>query len=377
MKGEKTLWFEITADTNIDTVDKVCQSEYNILMIDIQNLGLLDHIKLPQRMKLAVRISQVAGLGTLSGNDKIMAKVEYLIAADLSMCEEIRGRTDRKVGLLINVNDKPALDQTVELVQRNLDLVIIEFKDPTNIPLELILATTQKSQCRILKKVKDSRDGEVSLMTMEAGADGIMFSSNNIEEIVRMGNVIGRSNRKKFELKEAIVTRVKPAGMGTRVCIDTTSELTQGEGMILGSTSSGGLLTCSETHFLPYMNLRTFRVNAGGIHLYVWGPNEQAVYLSDLRAADPIYVVNASGEARVVTVGRLKIESRPLLYIECEIDGVKINTFIQDDWHVRMFGSKGEILPSSEIKTGQKMLGYLDKPGRHVGIKIDETIKEV
>jgi 3-dehydroquinate synthase class II len=192
-----------------------------------------------------------------------------------------------------------------------------------------------------------------------------------------MSNIIQHSNKYKFELKEATVTAIKPTGMGSRVCIDTTSDLTQDEGMILGSTSSGGLLTCSETHFLPYMNLRTFRVNAGGIHLYVWGPNDQAVYLSDLKAGDKIYVVNSSGEARAVTVGRLKIESRPLLYIECEIEGIKINTFIQDDWHVRMFGSKGEIRPSSEIKVGDKLLGYLDKPGRHVGLKIDETIKEV
>jgi 3-dehydroquinate synthase class II len=88
-------------------------------------------------------------------------------------------------------------------------------------------------------------------------------------------------------------------------------------------------------------------------------------------------VVDSSGEARVVTIGRLKIESRPLLYIECEIDGVKINTFIQDDWHVRMFGSKGEIYPSSEIKVGDKLLGFLDKRGRHVGLRIEETIKEV
>ncbi|HEX3043577.1 MAG TPA: 3-dehydroquinate synthase II [Bacillota bacterium] len=42
-----------------------------------------------------------------------------------------------------------------------------------------------------------------------------------------------------------------------------------------------------------------------------------------------------------------------------------------------MFGSKGEILPSGEIKSGDKLLGFLDKPGRHVGLKIEETIKEV
>ncbi|MNH41531.1 3-amino-4-hydroxybenzoic acid synthase [compost metagenome] len=90
-----------------------------------------------------------------------------------------------------------------------------------------------------------------------------------------------------------------------------------------------------------------------------------------------MYIVNSKGEARVVTVGRLKIESRPLLYIECEVDGTILNTFIQDDWHVRMMGGKGEIRPSSEIKIGDKLLVHLDVPGRHVGLKILETIREV
>ena len=60
--------------------------------------------------------------------------------------------------------------------------------------------------------------------------------------------------------------------MGDRGCIDTTSIMTKDEGMIVGSTSAGGILVCSETHYLPYMELRPFRVNAGGVHSYVLSP---------------------------------------------------------------------------------------------------------
>jgi 3-dehydroquinate synthase class II len=288
MTLERICWFEITADTPVDVIDKVCQVEYDTLLIDAKNTEVLDNIKLPQRIKLAIRIASLDDIGMIKNNEKLHKKVEYIIAGNIALWEEINHKTEQKAGLSINVTDKATLDKAVELVTKHLDIAIIEFKDPTNIPLELILATTQKSFCKILKKVKDTRDGEVSLMTMEVGADGIVFSSNNIQEIVEMGTIIRRSNKKKFDLKAAVVTAVKPSGMGTRVCIDTTSELTKSEGMILGSTSSGGLLTCSETHFLPYMNLRTFRVNAGGIHLYVWGLNDQAVYLSDLKAGDKV-----------------------------------------------------------------------------------------
>ncbi len=169
---------------------------------------------------------------------------------------------------------------------------------------------------------------------------------------------------------------LKHAGMGERVCVDTTSQLGTDEGMILGSFAGGGLVVCSETHHLPYMNLRPFRVNAGGLHMYVWGPNNVVAYLSDLKAGDVVYAVNAQGRGRKVTIGRLKIERRPLLLIEADIEGTRVATFIQDDWHVRVFGSQGEVRPSSEVKIGDRLLGHVDTPGRHVGIAITETIRE-
>ncbi len=373
---EKKVWFEITKDTTPNIIDKVCQLNYHILLININDIKILTDLKLPQRIKLAVIIASLNDIKLLQENNYLFSKTDYLITENIELLKQFKKDSSPKVGLMIRIDDKPTLEKAVQLVMDN-ELIIIEFKDPTNIPLELILATSQRSSCRIYKKVKEARDGEVSLMTMEAGADGLVLTTRNIKEIISLDKIIQRFNQIQLGLKEAIVKNITPAGMGTRVCIDTTSELTQDEGIILGSTSSGGLLTCSETHFLPYMNLRVFRVNAGGIHLYVWGPDDRVVYLSDLRAGDKVLAVNSKGKARVVTVGRLKIESRPLLLIECEIEGVSINTFIQDDWHVRMFGSKGEIRPSSEVKINDKLLGFLDQPGRHVGLRIDETIKEV
>lgn len=378
MSMDKALWYEISGNTTVDIIDKVCQLEYGVLAADTGNIGMLENIRLPQRMGLAFYVHSIGDIDTVRSNGKLAKKLCYIIADDLKVWEQIKNGSEEKNGLIMKVNDREELDKVVELVvSSHPDIVIITFKDPTNIPLELILAVSQNSKCRIFKRVKDSRDGQVSLLTMEKGADGLVFSSNDIHEIIKMSEALKQSNTRKFDLQEAVVTNIKPAGMGSRICIDTTSELKQTEGMLLGSTSNGGLLTCSETHFLPYMNLRTFRVNAGGLHLYVWGPDDRAVYLSDLRAGSVVYAVDHTGNARIVTVGRIKMESRPLLYIECEINGIKINTFIQDDWHVRMFGSKGGILPSSEIRTGDRLLGYIDEPGRHVGLKINESLKEL
>jgi len=152
--------------------------------------------------------------------------------------------------------------------------------------------------------------------------------------------------------------------------------MTQDEGMIVGSTSAGGIFVCSETHFLPYMNLRPFRVNAGAVHSYIWMPENTAEYITDLAAGSKVLCVNTKGETRTLTVGRIKTEVRPLLLISGEAAGSKLNVIVQDDWHIRLMGADGKPKNATMIQPGDELLAYVCEPGRHVGIKVDETIIE-
>ena len=60
--------------------------------------------------------------------------------------------------------------------------------------------------------------------------------------------------------------------------------------MIIGSTSGGGIFVCSETHYLPYMNLRPFReTQVQSIPMFGL-PDHAAEYLSDLKQAVKSFV---------------------------------------------------------------------------------------
>lgn len=368
------LWYLINEKTDNAAIEKVYQQNYSALFIEYKLKNRLNEVTPPGRMKFAFLIHSKEELKSLMNDKKLLERTEAVFISKDDLYESVR-KEKVKVGYFIDVDDKAGLDAARDK-SKFVDNLLIRFKDPTNIPLELVVAENQNSNCSIMKYIKTSEDGKVSTMTMEEGCDGLVMDTNDINEIVALNNYIDESHIVDLAVEPAVVTRIQHTGMGNRVCIDTTSELYEDEGMILGSTSNGGIVVCSETHYLPYMNLRPFRVNAGGLHLYAWGPDNKAYYLSDLKAGDEIFVVNAKGKARVVTIGRIKIERRPLLLIEAKIGDVIVNTFIQDDWHVRVMGAKGEIRPSSEVKVGDKLLGYKDIPGRHVGIKIDETIKE-
>ncbi|MFE7659730.1 3-dehydroquinate synthase II [Streptomyces celluloflavus] len=147
------------------------------------------------------------------------------------------------------------------------------------------------------------------------------------------------------------------------------------EGMIIGSTSSGGIFVCAEVHHLPYMNLRPFRVNAGAVHSYVFG-TETMAYITDLAAGEKCYVVNPGGRFREAMVGRIKVELRPLRLVEARYGDTTVSAFLQDDWHVRVMSAEGKPLNLTEVVPGTLLLGRITEPGRHVGIKVDEEISE-
>jgi 3-dehydroquinate synthase II/3-amino-4-hydroxybenzoic acid synthase len=125
------------------------------------------------------------------------------------------------------------------------------------------------------------------------------------------------------------------------------------------------------------MELRPFRVNAGAVHSYVYNFADRTDYMSELRAGTAVMIVGTDGQTRRAVVGRIKTEVRPLRLIEAVFAGGEtINVLMQDDWHVRIFSSAGEPLNVTELKPGDEVLAHRAAPGRHVGIKVEETIVE-
>jgi len=256
----------------------------------------------------------------------------------------------------------------------------ILFRDPTNIPLELVIASLQSTKTILMKEIKDNKnvdDAIVSYGVMEYGAEGVIFSPTKHDTMSEFLERLSSRSHEPVPLEVGIVKNVKPAGMGYRACIDTATLFDDDEGMLVGSTSQGGILCCPEVFFLPYMELRPFRINAGAVHSYVFNVNNRTDYMSELKSGSQIMIVNANGRVRVAPVGRMKIEQRPLRLIEVEFSGERlVSVLMQDDWHVRVFSDKAKPLNISELKSGDKVLGYVTEIGRHVGIKIDEAIIE-
>ncbi|HEV8241010.1 MAG TPA: 3-dehydroquinate synthase II [Thermoanaerobaculia bacterium] len=281
--------------------------------------------------------------------------------------------------LRARVDDGPSLHGAIAEGARH-DYLMVSFKDPTNIPLELGIATLQPTRTLLFKEITDPKnveDAVVTLGVMEVGADGLVFSPRDHETLDAFLAKLAAKRAARISIEPATVLRTEPVGMGYRSCIDVATLFSTREGMIVGSTSQGGILCCPEVFYLPYMELRPFRVNAGAVHSYVYNASNKTDYMTELRAGSPVMIADLDGNVRRATVGRMKTEVRPLRLIEAEFEGgERVNVLLQDDWHVRIYSAEGKPLNITELKPGDRVLGHLAKPGRHVGIKVEEHIIE-
>ena len=258
------------------------------------------------------------------------------------------------------------------------DYLMVAFKDSTNIPLELVIAELHKTDTKLLKEVSANiDDAMVAMGVLEMGSDGVVVSFKSVNDLDSLERRMDASMREKVCIQVGEIQSVRHLGMGYRTCIDTTHMFEEDEGILVGSTSTGGFLCCPEVFFLPYMELRPFRVNAASVHSYVFQSGDRTNYISELKAGSTLTAVNARGDARQIYVGRVKTEIRPLLLVEALFPGnSRINIIMQDDWHVRVFSDQAKPLNITDLKAGDRVLGFVTEPGRHVGVRVDEHIIE-
>jgi 3-dehydroquinate synthase II len=121
-------------------------------------------------------------------------------------------------------------------------------------------------------------------------------------------------------------------------------------------------------------------VNAGAVHAYAQMPGDRTTYLEELTAGTEVLIVDASGKTSIATVGRCKIEVRPMLLITAEVSTpqgpIVGKIFLQNAETIRVVSGEGEPVSVVTIKPGDEILCRLDDAGRHFGMRITEEIVE-
>ncbi|MDD2473755.1 MULTISPECIES: 3-dehydroquinate synthase II, partial [unclassified Methanoculleus] len=269
----------------------------------------------------------------------------------------------------VEIVDKATEEEALRLSREG--LVVVRTRDWTVIPLENLVAQSD----RIIAAVASADEAAVTLTVLERGAAGVLLSTDDPAEVRRTAKTLAGAGR-EVSLVPFEVTRIAPVGMGDRVCVDTCSLLADGEGMLVGNTSSAFLMVHPETLENPYVAPRPFRVNAGAVHAYILLPDGKTAYLADLAAGDKVLVAEHTGATHDAVVGRVKIERRPLLLVEAKAGDVKVSLVLQNAETIRLVAEDGAPVSVAVLAVGDRVLGSIAEGGRHFGIAVAETIRE-
>lgn len=254
------------------------------------------------------------------------------------------------------------------------------------IPLENLLAATPA----IAVEVGSLEEAELARGVLERGAETFVLDESCLPELKAIVGAL-KDVAGGIALSAALITRISPAGMGHRVCVDTISRLKTGQGMLVGNSAAFTFLVNAETEPNEYVASRPFRINAGSLHSYAIMPEDRTAYLDELGAGSRVLIVDHAGTTAVATVGRVKVEQRPLLLVEAvpakrltetgpyvpePSKGPGGAVFLQNAETIRLVTPEGKAVSVVALKEGDVVLCSLDTAGRHFGMRIAEDIKE-
>ncbi len=246
----------------------------------------------------------------------------------------------------------------------------MEVKDWKIIPLENIIAKLHKIHTKIYAIARTPEEVRKMFSILEVGVDGVIFSTSSIGEVREVMVYLGS---KSFDLKKGKIIQIKEVGDGERVCVDTASMLHKGEGMLIGSRSNFMFLVHNESVGSSFTSPRPFRVNAGAVHCYTLAPDGTTSYLSEVETGSEVLIINSKGKARRATVGRSKIERRPMLMIKASVNGEIGGIIAQDAETIRFVKPNGQLVSVTHLKEGDTVMVYSKAAtGRHFGMEVDD-----
>ncbi len=270
-----------------------------------------------------------------------------------------------------------SVEDEIEITKISKDkIVVVKCEDWKIIPLENIIAKGNGENIVLVTENID--DVEIALGVLEKGVGGILIEASDSLNLRGILSEFSYRSYEKTKLKTALVKSIKYVGMGDRVCVDTCTSMSLGQGMLVGNTSFFLFLMHAENIDNPYVEQRPFRINAGAVHAYTRVFGSRTRYLSELSAGDTVIITSYSGITERAIVGRIKIEKRPLLLVEATCDGCTGTTILQNAETIRFISPNGRAKSVVNLEPGNKIVVAVEgeKSGRHFGYKIDEYIDE-
>jgi len=310
--------------------------------------------------------------------------VDLLVGDDLEIDGAALYINGRQVGRVVDVGSSGG-QAKARSMSGSVEWILLELGEWKMIPIENIIAACDGVPTKVAARISSSEQVLGAAFALQIGVDAILVTEDvlptaliaksqrgeiteEIDKPVKTGNI---------SLTEIEVIEVKEGGIGDRVCVDLTSLLGTGEGMLVGSSAASMVMVHGETVESEFVPTRPFRVNAGAAHSYILMADGSTSYLSEISMGDEVMVVNSDGSSRSATVGRVKIERRPfILFRWKDENNNEAGALLQQAETVRLVSSSTQLISITELVKETILLGWNGGFGRHIGTPISAEVTE-
>ena len=339
-------------------------------------------------LEIWLDVGDIPELDYSANVDKLICKKEYaekfeqfdLIFVDNNMIYNEKGK---KIGTYLHIeNQKNQMD--AKSLVGSVEWIMITADDWKMIPLENLVAAAQNTPTKIAARMDSTEQLLGAAYALGCGVDALII--RDLNESLNVANSIKKEklssdkiliNSNQISINEVELIEIEPVGNADRVCIDLVNIMNEGDGIFVGSSSKSMLLMHSETIESEFVPTRPFRVNAGAVHAYTLLEDGSTKYLSELKAGEKILVSNAKGKTYSSTIGRLKIEPRPMLMLKWrDENNNQSQSFVQQAETVRVVDNFGEAKSVTKLLKGEHLLARIESGGRHIGKEIRTVVEE-
>ena len=310
--------------------------------------------------------------------------VDLLMGEDLEVDGAALYINQRQVGRKVDVSNSEGQAKARSMAG-SVEWILLDLGEWKMIPIENIIAVCDGGPTKVAARISSPEQVLGAAFALQIGVDAILVSEENLPTALiaksQRGEVVSPAEptpeKPSFNLSPIEVIEVKEGGVGDRVCVDLTSMLELGEGMLVGSSANSMVLVHGETVESEFVPTRPFRVNAGAAHSYILKADGSTSYLSELKMGDEVMVLSESGTSRSAVVGRIKIEKRPFILFRWKDEKHnEAGTLLQQAETVRLITAANELVSITELVEGTILLGWSGGAGRHIGIPISAEVTE-
>ena len=310
--------------------------------------------------------------------------VDLILGEELVIDGDALYINSKQVGRKVDVSNSSG-QSVARAMAGSVEWILLEFGEWKMIPIENIIAACDGGPTKVAARISSAEQVLGAAFALQIGVDALLVDEKTLPTALiaksqrgeKTVESVSENTTQEMILSKLEVIDVREGGVGDRVCVDLTSMLELGEGMIVGSSSNSMILVHGETVESEFVPIRPFRVNAGAAHSYIMMADGTTSYLSELKMGDEVMVANSDGISRSCTVGRVKIEKRPFILFRWKNENDnEAGVLLQQAETVRLISESRELVSITELVPGTLLLGWTGGAGRHVGQTISAEVEE-